>query len=63
MFKFNNDFFNNLLVKIVNFYYNLLSCDTESLKNCGEMSITQEEHKTNMAILKNIAGAYQCCFK
>ena len=63
MNKVNNDFFDNLFKKIVNFYYNLLSYGADSFKNCGEMSITQEEHKANMVFVKNIGSAYTDCFK
>ncbi len=55
--------FDALLRKIVNYYYNLLTTSSNLLKNCGEMPITYEEHRANMAFLKNASGAYYDCYK
>lgn len=57
------NFFDDLLRKIVNYYYNSLTTTPNLLKNCGEMPITHEEHKANMAFLKSAAGAYSDCFR
>jgi hypothetical protein len=59
----NYNFFDNLLKKIVNFYYKLMLFNADSLKDSGEMPITIEEHKINMAVFKNAASACNNCFR
>lgn len=58
----NYNFFDLLLKKIVTFYYNLFTFNANTLKNSEEMSMTNEEHKAAMVLLKNAAGAYMNCF-
>ncbi len=57
------NFFDLLLKKIVNYYYNLVTTSPDLLKNFEEMPIDHVEQKANMAFLKSVGGAYFDCFK